>query len=86
MLKIRLARLAAIPQKKYNNKNLTVPNVGSKVVPNAYNAYIFTARWIIPKCKNMEVMMRQGCPPSVNGFKLAPACKIARMSTLLSRG
>ncbi len=80
----KLAIPAEIPQKKYSSKNRVVPMAGSSCLPNTYRAYMFTSRCTAPKWRNIEVIILQGWPPNVRGFRLAPAWIMANTSMLLS--
>ena len=54
------AKLATIPDTKYNDKNLLVPILCSIRLPNMNNAYMLKNKCPVPPCRNIDVIKVYG--------------------------
>src|SRR6058998_3042485 len=67
-----LATLAPRPLTRYSRRNAARPNNGSASAPSAHRHHMLSARWTIPKWRNVEVKSRHGWAVRVRGPKSAP--------------
>ena len=67
-----LSTLPPSPLSRYKSRNAGHQNSGSARVPSAHTHHMLSARWMMPKWRNVEVRSRHGSPLRVRGPKSAP--------------